>query len=49
LFFFSGVDLLNGCQEGLWVEESVQEGDLWNSDWVVFPEIKLGKSLDEVI
>ena len=43
--FLSGVDLLNGSQEGLWVEKSVQESALWSSDWVIFPQVQLVKSL----
>ena len=49
LFFFSRIDLLNGCQERLWVEKSIQECAFWSCYWIIFPHVQLIKSLLEII
>ena len=49
LLLVSGIDLLDSSQERLWVEESVQEDDSWHLQRVFFPEIKLVKTMLQVV
>lgn len=46
---FLGLNLLDGSQEGLRVEESVEESDLRKFGRLIFPGIELIKSLLDVI
>ena len=46
---FLSVDLLNGSQEGLRVEQSVEEGDVRDLSWVVLPAVQLVESLLDVV
>ena len=42
-------DLLDGGQEGLWVVQPVNEGDVGFLSWILFPAIQLFEALLDVI
>jgi len=44
-----GDDLSDGSEEGLWVVESIDEGNEWLLYWVLLPGIQLVKSVLDII